>query len=86
MMTGKLSPMREIAHAKNTANRCKALNIWKDDKYQIIRYGEFVMTALRKPDRRPVRKPRPTGERFDAPAAHEQAKQLYPEVMARLAE
>jgi hypothetical protein len=44
------------------------------------------MVALRKPDQRPVRKARPTGEKFDPPAALEQAKELYPKVMAKLAE
>ena len=47
------------------------------------------MHPLRKTDprtKRPVRKAKPTGERFDAPAAAEQAKQLYPKVMAKLAE
>jgi hypothetical protein len=44
------------------------------------------MIALRKPDQRPVRKARPTGETFDPPAALEQAKALYPKVMAKLAE
>ncbi|WBY06679.1 hypothetical protein PIB19_14135 [Sphingomonas sp. 7/4-4] len=44
------------------------------------------MVALRKPDQRPVRKARPTGEKFDPAAALEQAKELYPKVMAKLAE
>lgn len=44
------------------------------------------MVALRKPDPRLVRKARPTGEKFDARQAFEQSKELYPNVMARLAE
>ena len=44
------------------------------------------MVAARKIEQRPVRVAKPTGERFDAKEAFEQAKQLYPKVMARLAE
>ncbi len=44
------------------------------------------MVALRKPDARPVRKARPTGEKFDPVTAHKQAVDLYPTVMAKLAE
>jgi hypothetical protein len=44
------------------------------------------MVVLRKPDQRPVRQARPTGEKFDPLAALEQAKALYPKVMAKLAE
>ena len=40
----------------------------------------------REPDGRPVRKAQPTGEKFDPSAALEQAKALYPKVMAKLAE
>jgi hypothetical protein len=47
---------------------------------------ELTMVALRKPDPRPVRRARPTGEKFDPAAAHQQAKELYPTVMAKLAE
>ena len=36
--------------------------------------------------KRPARPAKPTGERFDAPAAIEQARALYPKVMAKLAE
>lgn len=35
---------------------------------------------------RDPRLPKPTGERFDGVAAHEQAVQLYPDVMERLAD
>ena len=44
------------------------------------------MVALRNPDPGPVRKARPTGETFDPATAHKQAKELYPTVMAKLAE
>jgi hypothetical protein len=44
------------------------------------------MVALRKPNDRPVRKARPTGEKFDPAAAAKQAEELYPKVMAKLAE
>jgi len=44
-----------------------------------------VGTEVRFP-RRQVHKARPTGEKFDPPAALEQAKALYPKVMAKLAE
>lgn len=47
------------------------------------------MHPLRKTDpraKRTTRKAKPTGERFDAPGAAEQAQQLYPKVMAKLAE
>lgn len=44
------------------------------------------MVALKKPDARPVRKARPTGERFNPAEAHKQAMELYPKVMAKLAE
>lgn len=48
------------------------------------------MFPLRKTDphaaKRPARTAKPTGEQFDAPAAFEQAQQLYPKVMAKLAE
>jgi hypothetical protein len=44
------------------------------------------MISRRKPDPRPVRKTRPTGEKFDAQAAVKQAEGLYPKVMAKLAE
>ena len=47
---------------------------------------ELTMVALRKPDMRPVRKARPTGEKFDPAAAYKQAMELYPTVMAKLAE
>ena len=44
------------------------------------------MVALRKPEPRPVRKARPTGEKFDPKLALKQSQELYPNVMARLAE
>lgn len=47
------------------------------------------MQPLRKADtrtKRTIRKAKPTGERFDAPVAAEQAAALYPKVMAKLAE
>lgn len=44
------------------------------------------MVALKKPDARPVRRARPTGEKFDPVEAHKQAMDLYPKVMAKLAE
>ncbi|WP_375403553.1 hypothetical protein [uncultured Sphingomonas sp.] len=44
------------------------------------------MVALPKIERPPVRRARSTGEKFDAQAALEQAKSIYPKVMARLAE
>lgn len=40
----------------------------------------------KKKDTCDLRRAKPTGEIFDAVAAHRQAKQLYPSVMARLAE
>jgi hypothetical protein len=56
----------------------------RPDIREVIR--EPTMVALRKTDARPPRRPRPTGEAFDAPAAFEQARELYPKVMGRLAE
>lgn len=44
------------------------------------------MVAARKIEQRPIRVTKLTGERFDAKQAFEQAKQLHPKVMARLAE
>lgn len=45
----------------------------------------IVGTEVRIPRRR-VYKAHPTGEKFDPSAALEQAKALYPKVMAKLAE
>lgn len=44
------------------------------------------MAASLKPQVRLPRRARPTGEKFDPQAAFDQAKTLYPDVMARLAE
>ena len=46
------------------------------------------MTSVTEPRviRRKVREARQTGEKFDPPAALEQARALYPKVMAKLAE
>jgi hypothetical protein len=44
------------------------------------------MTDQGKDDLRPIRRAKPTGEKFDAKKAHERTMSRFSKVMARLAE